>query len=330
MNIHDNISEELLARYLEGSASERENGIVETWLAQSPDHAQELANYRLIWDHSVNLGKRFEVDTDAAWKKVRSQMNKPATPEIKSLPVKKTRPLVWKTWAAAVVTLALLAFGWLTIKKNSDMKSVEIATAAETRELTLPDGSKVVLNFNSSITYPDDFKEARSVTLHGEAYFDVKRDEAHPFLIEANGAQIRVLGTSFNVKAYQNAPVRVDVASGKVQVSTTHKKVELKKGEGTEIVADSLRSFIANMNVMGYGTNVYDFHASNLDDIITSIREGYHVDVRLSNPQIARCRLTIRFENEPLDATLAVIAETLELDLRKEGNVYWLDGNACQ
>ncbi|MCE7064497.1 FecR family protein [Dyadobacter sp. CY326] len=340
---HEHISEELLARYLAETASEQEIEHVNLWLAQSPLHERELATYRLIWDHSAHAAKtNIPVDTDAAWNKMKLKMAKPtpatlpeipkpAAREIEFTPKTIQRKLPLSLWAAAIVALILLSFGWFYFQSNGSDDQQRIATANNTSEKVLPDGTKVFLNYNSSLTYPANFDgDLRTVSLQGEAFFDVKPDAAHPFVIDANGTEIRVLGTSFNVKAYQKSPVRVDVSTGKVQVSKASKRIQLVKGQGAEVLADTIRSFEANMNVLSYRTQVYDFTAADLNEIIASIRDGYHVDVRLSNQQIAQCRLTIRFEKEPVDATLSVIAETLDLDLRKEGKTYWLDGNGCQ
>lgn len=337
---HEHISEELLARYLAETASEQEIEQVNAWLAQSPMNERELETYKLIWNHAGNASKSsFPVNTDAAWNKMQAKMAQstlssetpaPAGREIEFIPKHVTKKLPIRLWAAAIVALLLLSFGWFLFQSNVSSEQ-RIATANNTSESVLPDGTKVFLNYNSSLTYPSDFKgDLRTVSLNGEAFFDVKPDATHPFVINANGAEIRVLGTSFNVKAYKEAPVRVDVSTGKVQVSKAAKKVLLEKGQGAEVLSNEIKSLEADQNMLGYRTQIYDFEATNLKDIISSIREGYHADVRLSNQQIAQCKLTIRFEKEPLDATLSVIAESLDLDLRKEGNVYWLDGNGCQ
>jgi ferric-dicitrate binding protein FerR (iron transport regulator) len=357
---HANISEELLARYLADTASDSERNDVEAWLAESEANARELAAYRLIWDHTASMKKSSAtVDTDAAWNKMKGKMaagksREVSTPEVSTREVStpgvstrevstretKTiefRPEVRKrrlpvtVWAAAMIAILVMAFGWFFLIADKTPESINVATANNTTEQILPDGTKVFLNYNSKLTYPENFDgELRTVSLQGEAFFDVKPDAAHPFVIQANGTEIRVLGTSFNVKAYNEAPVRVDVASGKVRVSKDAHRVELVKGQSAEVLKDSIRSLQANMNLMGYRTQVYEFNAADLQDVISSIRDGYHVDVRLSNDKIAQCRLTIRFEKEPVDATLSVIAETLDLSLRKEGKVYWLDGNSCQ
>jgi transmembrane sensor len=339
---HANISEELLARYLADTATEAERNEVDAWLVESDAHVQELAAYRLIWDHAGSLHKtQKSVDTDAAWNKMKAKMGKVAvenTPpqqtqqpiEIDFKPASRRR-LPVTMWAAAAVAVLVMAFAWFFLLSEKQPETMRVATTDNTTEKVLPDGTKVFLNYNSSLSYPENFNgDLRTVSLQGEAFFDVKPDAMHPFVIDANGTEIRVLGTSFNVKAYKEAPVRVDVATGKVLVSKNAQKIELVKGEGAEVLSDSIRGLQANMNVMGYRTQVYDFNAADLGDVVTSIRDGYHVDVRLSSDKIAQCRLTIRFEKEPLDATLSVIAETLDLSLRKEGKVYWLEGNGCQ
>lgn len=336
---HANISEELLARYLADTASESERNEVEAWLAESEDNARELATYRVIWDHTASMPKtRMTIDTDAAWNKMKAKMGErpapAAKPEARTIdfrPGVRKRRLPVTVWAAAMIAVLVMAFGWFFLISEKTPGSLNIATTNNTTEQILPDGTKVFLNYNSTLTYPEHFSgDLRTVSLHGEAFFDVKPDASHPFVIQANGTEIRVLGTSFNVKAYKEAPVRVDVATGKVRVSKDSHRVDLVKGQSAEVLPDSIRSLQANLNIMSYRTQVYDFNAADLEDVVNSIRDGYHVDVRLSSDKIAQCRLTIRFEKEPVDATLSVIAETLDLSLRKDGKVYWLDGKGCQ
>ena len=342
---HENISDELLARYLANTATAEEMAEVKNWLNQTPENEDELAAFEILWEKSALLKSRKKVDTDAAWDKVRLKMAAKSTPAspitnedtdleketiIRKLPVHKPFPL--KMWIAAAVSLTLMAFGWYVFQTEfRNPEILQVATNDNTKEAILPDGTKVFLNYNSKISYPENFNgDLRSVSLKGEAFFDVKPDASHPFVIDANGTEIRVLGTSFNVKAYKKELVRVDVKTGKVRVSKANRKIELIKGESAEVEDDTVRSLQADANIMGYRTQVFDFNGTNLGDIISSLKDGYHADIRLSDANLAKCRLTIGFQKEPLATTLSVIAETLELNLRKEGNIYWLEGNSCQ
>jgi transmembrane sensor len=336
----DHISEELLARYFGNSATAEEVDQVLAWVEISPDHAQELEAFRIIWQAAESSGRRKKFDADSAWTKVRGKMEsgsgsldeRPISfvseTKIKPLSAKKRMPVT--LWAAAAVALLLVVFGWFELSKRDQTVLISTSTANNTMETGLPDGSKVFLNYNSSISYPENFTgDIRSVSLKGEAFFDVKPDASHPFIIRANGTEIKVLGTSFNVKAYPKTPVRVDVSTGKVLVRKDKSEINLIKGQSAEVVGDTVRSTMADVNLMGYRTQIFDFNATELNQVVSSIRNGYHVDVRLSGDKLSQCRLTIRFEREPLDATLSVIAETLSLKIRKEGKTYWLDGPGC-
>lgn len=344
MNNHENISDELLARYLAETATGEEVNRVKKWLAESETNEQEFAAYKVIWQHSSFIhNKRVTIDTNAAWNKVRAKMANPVSEPSPYTEINKIRPflttqkpiqrkLPLTLWAAAVVALLITAYGFYFFRTASNVsESVHIATSNNTSERILPDGTKIFLNYNSSITYPETFEgDFRTVSLRGEAFFNVKPDTLHPFIINANGTEITVLGTSFNVKAYSQAPVRVDVSTGKVLVQKEGNEIYLTKGESAEVLPDTIRSVIQDINILGYRTQIFDFNAANLHEVVSSIRNGYHIDLRLSSDKISQCRLTIRFEKEPMDATLSVIAETLDLKLRKEGKTYWLDGNGCQ
>lgn len=341
-NHHDNISEELLAKYFNQTASTMELEHVRSWAEISPANARALAAYKLIWEKAGDISTKKKFDTDRGWARVRSKMasGNPGSEKQEPtflntakkrtlLPVNKALPLT--LWAAAVVALLVMAFGWFQFRKEKTLELLSLTTQNNVSETYLPDGTKVFLNHNSTITYPQNFSgDLRSVSLKGEAFFDVKPDKAHPFVIDANGAEIKVLGTSFNVKAYDKQPVRVDVATGKVLVRKAKNEINLLKGQSAEVLDDTLRAIVPDMNLMGYRTQIFDFNATELNSVVTSIRDGYHADVRLSGDQISHCRLTIRFEKEPLDATLSVIAETLHLKIRKEGKTYWLDGAGCK
>ena len=335
------LPDELLARYLANTATRPEIERVQAWLEESPGHEQELKAYRKLWERSSAVGRpaepfRRSFDTDAAWRLMQTKMQardseptpEDSLPSVRPLPVR--RWYVPALWVAAAVVLLLIP--WLRSYFDSTVspQQVAVSTQKNTYEKILPDGTKVFLNYHSTLTYPEGLPgDARRVSLRGEAFFEVAPDAAHPFIIDANGTEIRVVGTSFNVKTYDET-VRVEVKSGKVAVRKAVKTVELLPGEGVEVQADTVfRKLSANLNTLAYRTQVFDFTATHLDEVVRSLSEGFHADVRLSKTQLARCRLTGRYERESLDATLAVIAETLNLTVSQRDGTYWLDGS-CQ
>jgi ferric-dicitrate binding protein FerR (iron transport regulator) len=350
MNANEPISDDLLARYVAGETTDHESAEVKSWLAQSATHDQELARFQRIWEASANLKPTTEVDVDLAWEKVRKQLavgssqsadryagaaqsavyNQPSPSKIIHLP---RQPFMF--WRVAASVLVMVSLGWLGYQFLQPVRKPEIAkvikTHQNTLEQTLPDGTKVYLNQNSTLTAAADFnEETRTVTLQGEAYFDVKRDETRPFVIKANGTEVRVLGTSFNVRAYDKR-VSVAVTSGKVQFSSAKAKTLLLKDESAAVEADTIIKLPEiNLNELAYRTRVFVFDKTNLSDVVASLREGYQADIRLSSRHLAKCQLTARFEKESLDATLTVIAETLNLKVVRRGNAILLDGSGCE
>lgn len=101
-------------------------------------------------------------------------------------------------------------------------------------QVNLPDGTQVWLNAASSLTYPVSFNQLpnRKVKVTGEAYFEVAKDNRHPFIVESGNQSIKVLGTHFNINAYSNEPtLKTTLIEGSIQLSTTQKVVMLKPGE---------------------------------------------------------------------------------------------------
>jgi transmembrane sensor len=327
------IPDDLLARYVAGATTEDETRQVKEWLAQSANHEQELVRFEQVWETSAALKPSSDVNVDLAWKKVSKRLavdSQPSTPKI--IPLRSSTFLYWRVAASVLMILGL---GWLGYRFLQPIEKQELASSIKTQkntlEQTLPDGTKVFLNQNSTLTAAADFNnETRTVTLTGEAYFDVKRDETRPFIIKANGTEVRVLGTSFNVKAYDKR-VSVAVTSGKVQFSTPKAKTLLVKNESAAVQADTIIKLPElNFNELAYRTRVFVFDKTNLGDVVASLREGYHADIQLGSRHLANCRLTARFEKESLDATLTVIAETLNLKVVRRGNSILLDGSGCE
>ena len=120
--------------------------------------------------------------------------------------------------AACLVALFVFLF-YRVGKETSSSLCQYAAVAGETKEVTLPDQSRVKLNGGSLLIFADSFKDTREVFLSGEAVFDVTADEEHPFFVRTADVTIRVVGTRFDVKAYPDDAIsQTTLERGKVQV----------------------------------------------------------------------------------------------------------------
>ena len=152
------------------------------------------------------------------------QLEKRLKPHIRCLFPTRMRILA----AAAAVILLCLSVG--TVYLYMQPTSLQtVSTMAETRNVILPDGSSVLLNRHSSLSYPKRFKsDNREVQLTGEAYFEVSKDQKHPFIVQTEHINVQVLGTHFNVDAYRNNPeVKTTLLTGSVAVSNKSNSVRM-------------------------------------------------------------------------------------------------------
>jgi len=181
-----------------------------------PEEREQLQNMTQKVDLYFELQK---YPADPAWEKVKSrihQTDKPVSSRKQIL-----NPL-FRIAAAIVLAILLFSGGYLAfIRPGSSVEILEISSTDQIlKTFTLPDGTLVSLNSGTKLQYPRKFKsDTREVKIQGEAFFQVKPNKNKPFIIHAGKAEIKVLGTSFNVNAYpDNKLVEVIVETGKVQV----------------------------------------------------------------------------------------------------------------
>ena len=167
-------------------------------------------------------------------------------------------------------------------------------------QLVLPDGSKVWLNAASSITYPTAFPgKERKITIDGEAYLEVVHNAAKPFKVEANGSEVEVLGTHFNVHAYNDEPVeKITLIEGRVKVGKRSRaqsgangkqeSVILKPGEQTSVSQTSQPSQpipVQTEEVLAWKNGLFNFANADIESIMKQIERWYDVEVVYEGPR---------------------------------------------
>lgn len=201
---------EIISKYLNHEATEEELIHLNTWLEESEENKEELFRLKnayvltnvLSFADSITIESKS--DTDNKVKKRRFSF----------YPFAK--------YAAVVCGTAILSIGYMMMKDYNQGEVLQTLTVneGERAQLTLADGTQIWLNANTVISYPDNFnRRSRSVNLKGEAYFKVAKNKDLPFIVNAENIDVKVLGTEFNVKAYNDEnTIEVQVTEGKVQV----------------------------------------------------------------------------------------------------------------
>lgn len=289
--------------------------------------ASEEADIMKKWNDLKYSGEE-PVDVDKAWEKLNERIEAAERPVI-PLPVKRT-PFLSTFARIAAMVIIIAGAGWLlfevaapqkiTLTSDSDQKNIEVL---------LSDGSTVFLNRNSSLTYPKNFRSGtRKVSLKGEAFFDIARDEEHPFIIDAGKAKIRVLGTSFNVIT-DNAEneVEVYVASGKVMVTSVDGSGSLTlepEYVGKVSGSNAKQERNSNVNYLAWHTGMLSYDGERLGVVFKDLKRAYNIEIKVADPEINDFRLTSPFEQQPQDTIVKLICTTFNLRSVREGNTYIL------
>jgi ferric-dicitrate binding protein FerR (iron transport regulator) len=260
--------------------------------------------------------------------------------------IKKSKKWFFAIGAGLVATVAIFllitnAAKENTIPKNGIVAEREIKTQFGSKtSKVLPDGTKVWLNSGSKLSYSGTFKgPKREVYLEGEAYFDVTKDAAHPFIVHTSAIDIRVLGTAFNVKAYNNEPtIEATLIHGLIEVTKLNKpnepKVILKPHEklifdrfADKIVNEKAAQGIVNQQKIAkpvliitqvaknniadsaiietsWVYNRLSFEDEKFGDIAVKMERWFNVKITINNEKIKGYKLTGSFEDETVEEAL--------------------------
>jgi transmembrane sensor len=314
---------ERLARYVSGEADAPERQSVEQWAAASPANARELQAFTALWSMADNDAADLDVDVDRAWTALDARIGQETDPKVVPL---QGRRAVWRWAAVAAVVTGLVFAARLFFTTPAQQYA---ATDQFVRSL-LQDSSAVILSPGSSLAVK--MGEERRVQLRGKAYFEVQRDTAHPFVVDAGAVEVTVLGTAFEVNAYDSLDVvLVRVREGRVRVVGGKDTVTVVAGEHARY--DKRRHVLERTPAPPaevFGERVIQFERATMLEVTEQLQRIFKVRVELRNPAIERCTLTAGFDNESIDAILRVIADTFGMRVDHPSNeLYTLDGEGC-
>lgn len=330
----------LLARKTSGDASAEELRRLEELLEQDPGLEEQ---FRLLDRYLHEPGALAPTNREAVLQKLLVHLNEGGHPHSMDLPEKEEvagsggmvvpqRPrgfLFRRLAVAAAVTAVVALLSFLYLRQQGGEKSKELAvrqleqrTAPGTRStIQLPDGTRIWLNAGSRLQYPSRFTgTTRELTLDGEAFFDVARNPSRPFIIHLNKGTIRVLGTSFNVRAYSTEPVvETSVATGKVAFIPRYQKE--RQQDTFYLAADSKAQFsVAGDRVTTSATNSGEdkawtegqliFRSMLFRDIAAGLERSFGVRIVFADSTLEQYRLTGSFRNNSLEEILYFLSRT--------------------
>lgn len=338
INKNKHISHDLLMSYLLGEANSTQLAEVEDWLQLSDENRKSLDKLDKLWIETGKISPPpVAVDIDEAWTKMDNRIEE----SVKTIKLPERKHIVLKT-VYRIAAIFILAIGVYAILKitTREPNQIILASTTETLRDSLPDGSQIALNINSKITYPETFEEnTREVNLEGEAFFDVEHDPQKPFIVHTSIGDVKVLGTSFNVKAYTlSGKLEVIVISGKVQLI---KKDESKIDATSVILEPGTKGIIeqkslkikkveeVDPNTLFWNSKMLIFEEAKLSFVFDLLERHYDISIQVTNDSIENCLLSATFDDEEIGLILQIISESFNLNIKQENNIFILEGNGC-
>ncbi len=331
------MQDELIIRHLTGETSSQEEKQLLMWMAQLPENKRHYLDVKKVFELSTkhfaeNSKQQVDINVDQEWNKFVNTIEKKETPIRPLISERSSR--LWLQIAA--VLLLVVASGFVInffIFRNT---YTQFQTAGNTQSVSLPDGSTVILNKHSEISYTSSFgKTDRQVTLKGEAFFEIKRDTQKPFVVSINNTEVEVLGTSFNVQGYDDRQeIEVIVQTGLVKFSVPEVKHEVKLAAGQKGIyskADNGLSSAANtdINFLSWNTRKIIFMENDLRSVIETLNKTYLVNITLPADISPSCVVTVTFDHQSLESILNVLKTTLNLEYRIKGNQIEIISAGC-
>jgi transmembrane sensor len=334
------ISEELIARFLRNEVNEHERAAVITYLQSSaPDDVVAEAIFERSWEQEDD---RTGGSSPVSYEHLQSRLN---------IPKQKTyihRPAVYRM-AASFLLLAACIYGVTTYWQHvlNIIDPVHYVTretyAGQRMEFNLPDGSHIILNAGSKITYPDKFRDGkRDISLQGEAFFKVVRDEKKPFIVRTGHMRTQVLGTSFNIHAYPNEQtMRVSVLTGKVAVSLYKDSIDSVPRQQQLLTVNEQvffdrrtgafeKQYVSAAPFVAWTEGKLILRNASFQEIAHTLERWYNIKIELHSAAGEGCRFTANFgESTTLRDVLEMLRITNHIQYSIEANSVKLYEGKC-
>ncbi len=300
----------IIVSYLENNASDEEKEFLLNWIKESDDNKKLFERIVITWEKTFLMypDKNLEI------------------PEFdkETLRLSRTKSRLWyiiSGVAAAIITLVAISFFLQTPRDNQ----ITIYSQDTKKQITFPDGSVVWLNKNSSITFPDNFEKNRTVSLHGEGFFNVKRkDDKRPFIVKTKLTEIKVIGTQFYVDNSDSLFNEAVLQSGIIQLTANDKSLLLKPNQKVNIDKETNKVTISEVNPENY-TNWTNsklvFKNKNLDDAFLQMEKWFGVTINNDIESLKKFPVSLTINDETLEETMKMLSLISPLTYEISGNI---------
>lgn len=302
------MNKELLHTYFSGESTEKEEAQIMNWAEASSENYRQYLEERKLWNAIlIHYTKK---DTAPSVQSNNIQLN------------------IWKAISVAATVATLIAMSWIYIhdfRTDRKMQAV-IVPPGQRVQLILEDGTRVWLNSKSKLTYPASFgNNTREVTLEGEGFFEVTRNKEKPFIVKTHKYDVKVLGTTFNVYAYntKRSSFETSLLQGSVDVISTensNRHILLKPHEKvTEENGVLQKSTIENLDRYRWKDGLICLDDEPFVDLMRKFSIYYDIQIKIENPTVRDYHCTGKFrQSDGVEYALKVIQKDLKFSYTRD------------
>ena len=316
----------LLKKYVNGQCTPEELKVIDQWFSSHEDNPDD--------DRLVDVYERENLETKM-FERIKANV------ELKAdAPHSSSHGNAWYRAAAAIAILMVAGLGfYLYNEKGLFLENSGAGPIAKVLNVTnhtdavmrkvLSDGTVIVLQPSGSLQFVESFPaDKREVILRGEAFFDVTKDKNRPFIINTGDVTVKVLGTSFNIRAYEGAKeITVAVKTGKVSVYAKGDDVDTKQKDSSDeiiltpnqevvyntIDANFLRKIVDDPQIILEKPTLFamEYEATPVARIFQVIEENYGIDIVYDDKELSACSLTTSMSEEGLYERIEIICQAI-------------------
>jgi transmembrane sensor len=317
----------LIHKSLTGEINEAERKMLNTWLEK--DSNQKTADeLRTVWE-SFSAADDFKPIDEIHFQQQRDRIDHTLKEARRRETARFHSAILYRN--VAIFALLIISFtflvAWLVQYRSAGAVTIAVD---KNQTLVLADGSLVSLNKSSKLTFSQSWSE-RNAEFQGDAFFQVAKNRK-PFLIQLPHGSVRVLGTSFFVRAHPGETAEVVVSSGTVELLSENQKMTLSKGyKGTLLPNNGriIKSVNDDPNFNSWYTRNLQFEKTSFNEITRLLEDHYPIKFKVSDPQLLSCRFTGTFRDEAPGTILKVLSRSLGFSFTLRDGVYFIEGKGC-
>lgn len=342
---------QLLKRYVAGTANDKEKELIDHW-------------YELLYNDNITALNDAELDTieEEMWNKIEAEAQLTKEPIV--LVKTPVRKIIFR-WAAAAAILTGISFSayllfsspqkpfaYQQVKKQQNLAEI-INTSQVTKKVQLEDGTVITLKPSSKVAYPGRFaSDKREVYLEGEAFFEVAKNPAKPFLVHSGNLVTQVLGTSFTIKPDNGTnKIIVSVKTGRVAVfeDNSDKSLNNNRGKNNGAIITPNQSVVYDVDSRNFTTQLVEnpepvvpdgnnsiaatvsfaFNETSLATVLENVGKMYAIDIMVENENIYNCRFTGDITRQSLFDKLDLICQSTNHQYEIKGTKILIKGKGC-